>query len=103
MDADFIGKRITELRLQKKISERKLSIELDKGENYIQGITSGNSSISIEMIYKICDYFEIPVWKFFCESEKHELVQTAAELMNDLNEEDIIMIIGFIKRLKCAD
>lgn len=103
MDADFIGKRITELRLQKKISERKLSIELDKGENYIQGITSGNSSISIEMIYKICDYFEIPVWKFFCESEKQALVQTAAELMNDLNEEDIIMIIGFIKRLKTSD
>lgn len=100
MEKNFIGKRITELRLQKKISERKLSIELDKGENYIQGITSGNSSLSIEMLYKICEYFEIPVWQFFCESKQQALAQVAAELMNDMDEEDIIMIISFIKRLK---
>ena len=38
---DFLRSRITELRLQKNVSEHKMSLDLDKSGSYIRGITSG--------------------------------------------------------------
>ena len=97
--AEFIRKRITELRLKKNVSERQMSVDLGMGENYIQGITSGNSLPSLKVLEKIAGYFELTLSEFFYENEKTALVQTAAQMMTELNEEDIIFVISPIKRL----
>ncbi|MBR5319288.1 MAG: helix-turn-helix transcriptional regulator [Peptococcaceae bacterium] len=97
--AEFIRKRITELRLKKNVSERQMSVDLGMGENYIQGITSGNSLPSLKVLEKIAGYFELTLSEFFYENEKTALVQTAAQMMTELNEEDIIFVISLIKRL----
>ena len=98
--AEFIRKRITELRLKKNVSERQMSVDLGMGENYIQGITSGNSLPSLKVLEKIAGYFELTLSEFFYENEKTALVQTAAQMMLDLDKEDMECVIMVIQRLK---
>lgn len=74
MDKSFIGNRITELRLEKNISERELSQSLAKADNYINGITSGKILPSMESFLDICDYFEITPYEFFYSSMKNPVM-----------------------------
>ena len=41
--ASYIRNRITELRIQKDVSEYRMSLDLGQNRNYIQGITSGKA------------------------------------------------------------
>ena len=43
MDKNFIGERISELRLKKNVSEYQMSLDLGKNKSYIQSLTSGRS------------------------------------------------------------
>lgn len=65
MDAVFIRQRITALRLQKNVSEYKMSLDLGQSRSYIQGITSGKVLPSMAMFLEICDYFGITPAEFF--------------------------------------
>ena len=65
MYSHFIGQRITQLRLEKDISEYQLSLELGLSKSYIQGITSGKSQPSVKQLLNICDYFGITPAQFF--------------------------------------
>ena len=40
MDKNFIGERISELRLKKNVSEYQMSLDLGKNKSYIQSLTS---------------------------------------------------------------
>ena len=49
----------------------------------------------------ICNYFEITPQQFFDESTSTpELIQKAIDGMRQLSESDLIMLLGFINRLK---
>ncbi len=43
MDEKFIRDRITELRINKGVSEYKMSLDLGHSRSYMQGISSGRS------------------------------------------------------------
>lgn len=62
---DFIRARITELRLQKGVSEHRMSMDLDKSGSYIRGITNGLSLPSVRELLKIMAYFNITPSDFF--------------------------------------
>ena len=53
---DFIRKRITELRMKQKVSEHKMSLDLDKSGSYIRGITNGMSMPSVKELMRIIQY-----------------------------------------------
>ena len=59
MDTTFIRDRITELRLQKGVSEYKMSMDLGHSKSYIQSISSGKSLPSLSEFLYICEYFDI--------------------------------------------
>lgn len=65
IDENFIRNQITELRLKRDISERELSLSLNKAGNYINNITSGKSLPLMENFIDICDFFEITPFEFF--------------------------------------
>ena len=69
MGEEFIGKRITELRLMRNVSEYQMSVELGQSKSYVQGITSGKSLPSIKQLYNIADYFNMSLAEFFDESK----------------------------------
>ena len=100
MDANFIRERITQLRLKKGISEYQMSYDLGHSRGYIYNISSGKALPPMKEFLAICDYFNISPQQFFDEStENPQLIQRAITGMQQLNEKDLIMLIGFIERL----
>lgn len=61
----FIRSRITELRLQKGVSEHRMSLDLDKSGSYIRGITNGLSLPSVRELLKIMAYLNVTPVDFF--------------------------------------
>ena len=100
MNEDFIRKRITQLRLQKNVSEYKMSFDLGHSRSYIQSISSGRALPSMPEFLYICDYFGITPAEFFSADENEILKQK--ELMNETNnmkKEDLDLLIQIAKRL----
>ena len=69
MTEDFIRQRITELRMQRNISECQMSLELGQSKGYVQSITSGRSLPSIRQLFNLAEYFDISLSDFFIEKK----------------------------------
>lgn len=101
VDEAFISKRLTELRLKKDISEYQMSLELGHSRSYIQSISSGRVMPSMKEFLAICEYLDITPMQFFDEnSENPLLVQRAVQGLTELNDKDLLMLIGLIDRMK---
>ena len=100
MDGDFIRNRITELRLKKGVSEYQMSYDLGHSRSYVYNISSGKSLPPMSEFLEICKYFEITPDKFFDTSvENPALLQSAIDELKKLNDDDMMLIIGHIRRL----
>lgn len=100
-DEEFIRNRITELRIKKNVSEYQMSLELGQSKGYIQGISSGRAMPSMAQFLNICDYFEIePIQFFDSELVYPQLVHKAMEGLKKLDEDNLILIITLMNRLK---
>jgi len=96
-----IRNRITELRLAKGISEYKMSIDLGHSKSYIQSISSGRAMPSFSEFLYICEYFGITPRDFFDYDLVHpDLIQKAVNGLKELNQNDILLILGHIERLQ---
>ena len=100
MDTKFIRDRITQLRMQKGVSEYKMSYDLGHSCSYIYNISSGKSLPPMAEFLEICDYFNISPSQFFDDSfENPALQQTAIEEIRKLNDDDLMLIISNLRRL----
>ena len=100
MDENFIRKRITELRIQKNISEYKMSIDLGHSKGYIQSISSGRALPSMSEFLAICEYFDITPVEFFKNDSETILIQK--ELVNEIsgmNSKDLGLLTELARRL----
>ncbi len=100
MTDDFVRNRITQLRLQKGVSEYQMSYDLGHSRGYIYNISSGKSLPPLSELFAICDYFGIAPAEFFDERVTNpELIQKAVEGMKQLDDGDQLMILNHINRL----
>ena len=100
MNEEFVRERITQLRLNTNISEYQMSYDLGHSRGYVYNISSGKSLPPLKEFFAICDYFDIMPSQFFDDGEKNpELVQKALSGMRELDDEDLLMLIGIINRL----
>ena len=100
MDANFVRERITQLRIQKDVSEYKMSYDLGHSRGYINNISSGKTLPSMTEFFAICDYFGISPIEFFnIKSVNPKLSRTIIEALDQLNEEDLQLTLTNIKRL----
>ena len=96
----FVRDRITQLRLKKGVSEYQMSYDLGHSRSYVYNISSGKSLPPMAEFLQICNYFDITPSQFFDESEENPaLLQTAIEELRKLNDDDLMLIIGNIRRL----
>lgn len=100
MDQDFVRQRITSLRMQKGVSEYKMSLDLGHSKSYIQSISSGRALPSLPELLYICEYFSIHPKDFFDEDnafpmEREKLIQ----LSDRLNPEDLLLLCQLAGRL----
>lgn len=101
MTEEFIRNRITSLRMQKNVSEYKMSLDLGHNKSYIQAISSGRAMPSMSEFLYICDYFGITPQEFFDEScENLILINQAVDIMKKLPEKDLRLLIDISRRLE---
>ena len=97
----FVKDRITQLRLQKVVSEYQMSYDLGHSRGYIYNISSGKSLPPLSEFFAICDYFNITPMEFFNDKTDYpELIQKALEGMRTLNDDDLLLVLNLINRLK---
>lgn len=100
MDVDFVRERITQLRLQKDVSEYKMSYDLGHSRGYINNISSGKTLPSMTEFFAICDYFSIsPVEFFDTKATNPKLSRSVLDALEQLDEEDLELTLTNIKRL----
>lgn len=100
MDEAFIRQRITQLRIQKSVSEYKMSMDLGHSKGYIQSISSGRALPSMTEFLTICDYFGITPLEFFDTNENEIiLLKELNEEINKMSKDDINLLTQMAKRL----
>lgn len=100
LTAEFVRERITQLRLQKGVSEYKMSYDLGHSRGYINNISSGKSLPSMLEFFAICDYFEITPIEFFDKDIRNpKLMDQIVSDLQQLSESDLDLIHITAKRL----
>lgn len=100
MDAKYVQERITQLRLQKGVSEYKMSYDLGHSRGYINNISSGKTLPSMTEFFAICEYFEITPIEFFdTKLSDPKLAKAVHTAIDQLDEDDLALIFANVKRL----
>jgi len=100
MTAEFVRERITQLRIQKGVSEYKMSYDLGHSRGYINNISSGKSLPSMTEFFAICEYFNISAIEFFNGNiADPNLMRKTVEGLAQLSPEDLELIQRTVNRL----
>lgn len=102
MDMDFIRKRITELRLQRGISEYQLSYDLGHSKNYIHNIVNGHSQPSVKELLYLIEVLGTTPRDFFDEEQEFQnpiLAKTIMDGVKGMKDEDLEAVLLVVKRL----
>lgn len=100
IDPKFVRDRITQLRLEKGVSEYQMSYDLGHSRSYIYNISSGRCLPPMVEFLQICDYFGITPAQFFDTSSKNSaLLETTIAELRKLKEDDVMLILSNIRRL----
>ena len=92
--------RITQLRLQKGVSEYKMSYDLGHSRGYINNISSGKVLPSMAEFFAICDYFDLSPAEFFNERmQSPVLARETIREMEQLEPEDLKLVEQLIRRM----
>ena len=97
---DFI-KRLTELRINKGVSARDMSLSLGQSAGYINNIENGVNLPSMTPFFYICDYLGIEPRDFFdTESTNPTKANELLEIAKSLSSEQLDNLIVLAKGLQ---
>lgn len=86
MYQDFIANRIAQLRIEKGVSAREMSLSLGLADNYINHIENRKSLPSITSFIYICEYLHVTPMEFFDIDNKSP--EELNKLISDLKKLD---------------
>ena len=86
----WVARRIEELRIQKGVSAREMSLALGQSTGYINKIESGRALPSIPVLIYICEYFDITPQKFF--NVESPAPQRSKELMREIEKLNAVQL-----------
>ena len=67
IDEGFVAERIAQLRMQKGVSARDMSLSIGQSNNYINSIENRKTLPSMRGFFYICEYLEVTPQEFFDE------------------------------------
>ncbi len=82
----FTQNRIAQLRMQKDVSARDMSLSLGQNNSYINQIENRRALPSLQGLFYICEYFGITPQQFFDEGDTFPV--QLAELVEELKKLD---------------
>ena len=100
MYEEFTQNRIAQLRMQRDVSARDMSLSLGQNNSYINQIENKKSLPSLQGLFYICEYFGITPQQFFDEESQYpaELVELVDDLKK-LDKKSLEHIAGLVKEL----
>ena len=100
MDITAFSLRLSQLRLLRGISARKMSLDLGKSNNYINTIENQKAYPTIEMFFKICDYLDVHPSEFFDPLNSDPYQERALlSMIHNLEPDLQDSVIGLIKQM----
>lgn len=101
----FFSERVSSLRTSKgdKLSSRKLSQELNQCESYINKIETGRALPSMEMFFKICEYFDITPSEFFLDTADPKQKSELEELYSTMSSDSRMLLMQLARKLAASD
>lgn len=100
MTEEFVRRRLTEIRMQKNISEYKMSMDLGHSKSYIQSISSGRALPSMSEFLYICEYLGVTPEQFFAEDIQNPVqMERVLQALKKLGSEDLERVADLAERL----
>ena len=101
MDAEMFAKRLTDLRIEKGVSARDMSLSLGQSPGYINNIENGSNLPSMNSFFAICDYFQLTPAQFFdIETRSPQKTQELLSAVRRLSPEVINKLTAIAHELK---
>ena len=101
MDKEAFIKRLVNLRMNKGVSARDMSLSLGQSSGYINNIENGVNLPSMTMFFYICEYLGISPLEFFdVKSTNPSKLNDLIDLVKDLPNDKLELIINMIKAIK---
>ena len=100
MYEEFFSLRLAELRMQKGVSARDMSLSIGQSENYINKIENRKSLPSMHAFFFICEYLGVTPAQFFDKDNQNPaLLYDALSEIRKLDEASLAHIMGLAKEI----
>ena len=100
MYENFLADRLAELRMQKGVSARDMSLSLGQANNYINTIENKKSLPSMQSFFYICEFLNITPQEFFDEGNSNpEMLKEFIDEAKKLDYTSFSHILGIMKEL----
>lgn len=101
IDEKFIKDRVVQLRTQKDISARNMSLSIGQNKNYINIIENCGNLPSMNGLILICEYFGITLKEFFdVDNKSPNDMQELMDKIKNLDVESIKGLVAFINGIE---
>lgn len=101
MDQEKFVKRLIELRLNKGVFARDMSLSLGQSAGYINNIENGINYPSMSLFFYICEYFGITPEQFFNTIYTNpEKLNKLCDLAKDMSDEQLDILIAVASGFK---
>lgn len=100
VEHEEFARRLTQLRMQKGVSAREMSLAMGQNKNYINMIESGSYFPSMQGFFYICEYLEITPAQFFdMESPAPAKLNELLSYVQAFSETDLEILLTVAKGL----
>ena len=100
-DLSFVSKRITQLRMQKGISARDMSLSIGQTNGYINSIENRKRTPSMQSFLNICEFLNISPKDFFDEDKTNPpLINEILGELKSIGDKDLENILWFVRKVK---
>ncbi len=100
---EFLPQRLTQLRMQKNVSARDMSLSLGQANNYINSIENRKALPSMQSFFYICEYLGVTPQEFF--DEGNACPVRLRELMDEakrLDESALVHLLALMRELNAG-
>lgn len=100
MFEDQFYNRLSQLRMEKGVSARDMSLSIGQGDSYINRIENRKMLPSLSSFFYICDYFDMTPAEFFSDDEINDIdLINAMKKISDLPQDKREHILAVINDL----
>lgn len=100
MYEDFVPDRIVQLRTQKGVTARDMSLSLGQNESYINRIENRKTLPSMQMFFFICEYLGVTPQDFFDQGNTYPVqMKNLVSDLQKLDERALTHIAGIVKEI----